>query len=1517
MRDLGSSARPRAGSRHSPRGRREGNHPDTPALVGHAVGHAAPAMSHNGGESSTSRTGGFTTNGVQTDIVWANAEDGEVHLGNIRFRFAIPLTQMGHDSKSNSSFIQYCIVVQVQGFLEEKWIVKRRMGHFVRLHKLVKRTLENKGKSYKPFVRPLPRRRYFETQSTAHLTVRKKRLKEFLQDVLALATIDRDVCTLACAFLDMDEDAIHHEQNTSSATVLTSQQQPRQQDMPSKKRTQGSSVQAQQHQLQHQQDEGAGSSRALDHTEEGEETIYELDSEVGATGGKARGDETVVRAHHVTGSVSSEFDRIDKRSRFNRLKSLMRKPIKRVLTLRQNWMRSKSDMTTESSRDTTHTESAWVMHARDDTEKHNGAEAEDLFYEEVTRGSGTVDGTPMMIIKAGYLTKRGGFSGGRKTWKRRYFRLLPTCLSYYSASTMALLGVTRVGDASGIVTCMEPEQAKYERVPANKFGFVVCTEDRELLLYADSAGDREDWMQAISSVIGRHPSSSDAQSSSAWKEDSWYDEDEPVSSPFLLSSSQSTNISSLQRRRKSRGRRGRTTTQESHNLQESAIAEGEEEDDKDEDIEEQQQGRDAKKMLLDKAFDMELPGQFGNVQVLNAGSKQTKLDWTKKDNIDEVGCGSESGRKVNKGQESIADVKVVDFEANCDEEKEHSIVNSNDAKLQRTSSSRRKLSRMRSRRASTNDSIRFDPFDASRAKGKFQKEDNSFDAPDLQRKDPWEVDWNQLELREKVGEGASGQVFRGSLWGSEVAVKKMHCEDITPNLLRALRKEVTILSQLRHPCVVLYIGACTQPPNVGMVTEWCSRGSLFDILHSSSLLLNTRRRLDLALQVAKGMSYLHGRPKQIIHRDLKSMNVLITQAWQAKVADFGLTIVRRKSDLYEDEGGHFGIQGTPQWMAPEVMEGNRYNGKVDVYSFGIVLTEIITRKMPFADRYKKFDFVDAVLEGETPTIPVWASDATRWDDFTKDDDEEDISGEFEPSDDGGSSHDDGFIAPLPPRRSSRFRRRSMLFTSCRDDTSKALAKGDQDEDENESVIDISDEDVDDGADEDDEGDEDMYEDDEGNESERSTSRKSSPRYANKDRKERTSSTSSQGRIASSSSISKVNGRTAKGRRSSFMRKLIPGHDAYLARRAQRARSDRLHPGHVGEADRELRRPANIQRLTLECLSRDPRARPSFQDIVVRLSKLMDNSADDLLEFFDLPRVHEMLEMGSLFDVSLAAREVSKIAHHVQSKSPFSVVMDDHDSDDVEEFSSLSSMSNSAKFILMNWVCPLVVRLVDRLTRETDFILTCGGERVQVHIPERIFAELAVAIYHLLQLSNADDGVTMQSANVIVDQGALPVLTRLFLFADAAQDSERVEVKPSAYDQEAEIQHIVKNRIPDFASLFQAGLILSYLGVATQGSRVAEAVERVILEQLHAVDEASHLASRARSRCQSAGINLHTDTTGFVDCVRFDPMRSSAIDTVNIREQMEDLRQENHQMRQELEALRRQMKAVRSGSRREL
>lgn len=281
---------------------------------------------------------------------------------------------------------------------------------------------------------------------------------------------------------------------------------------------------------------------------------------------------------------------------------------------------------------------------------------------------------------------------------------------------------------------------------------------------------------------------------------------------------------------------------------------------------------------------------------------------------------------------------------------------------------------------------------------------------DFVNTDHWRVHEREIEVLQRIGSGKFGDVFKGVLWGTDVAVKLLHAPQMEHDITADLAREINVLAQLRHPNVLLYMGACTTPPNMFVVTEWCERGSLSTLLYDKQSPLSVCARVHFALQVAHGMCYLHSRPEQIIHRDLKSYNLLVTREYVVKVGDFGLTVVRSSTprsaatagksppslpgadaaatavaaaDSVDEDTAEYGREvGTPQWMAPEVMESQRYNFKVDLYSFGIVLCELVSRIVPYSDRFRRFDFIDAVLEeGAIPTLPRWIDVAQELEDL--------------------------------------------------------------------------------------------------------------------------------------------------------------------------------------------------------------------------------------------------------------------------------------------------------------------------------------------------------------------------------------------------------------------------------------------------------------------------------------------------------------------------------------------------------
>ncbi|EOY21278.1 Tyrosine kinase family protein isoform 6 [Theobroma cacao] len=173
-----------------------------------------------------------------------------------------------------------------------------------------------------------------------------------------------------------------------------------------------------------------------------------------------------------------------------------------------------------------------------------------------------------------------------------------------------------------------------------------------------------------------------------------------------------------------------------------------------------------------------------------------------------------------------------------------------------------------------------------------------------------EIPWEEITL------GSYGEVYRGDWHGTEVAVKKFLDQDISGESLEEFKSEVRIMKKLRHPNVVLFMGAVTRPPNLSIVTEFLHRGSLYRLIHRPNNQLDERRRLRMALDAARGMNYLHNCTPVIVHRDLKSPNLLVDKNWVVKVVcDFGLS--RMKHSTYLSSRS---TAGTAEWMAPEVLQ---------------------------------------------------------------------------------------------------------------------------------------------------------------------------------------------------------------------------------------------------------------------------------------------------------------------------------------------------------------------------------------------------------------------------------------------------------------------------------------------------------------------------------------------------------------------------------------------------------------------
>ncbi|OMO83114.1 hypothetical protein CCACVL1_11550 [Corchorus capsularis] len=249
--------------------------------------------------------------------------------------------------------------------------------------------------------------------------------------------------------------------------------------------------------------------------------------------------------------------------------------------------------------------------------------------------------------------------------------------------------------------------------------------------------------------------------------------------------------------------------------------------------------------------------------------------------------------------------------------------------------------------------------------------DNRYPTLGLEYHDEWTIDLKKLSIGVCFAAGTFGKVFLGRYDGQDVAIKLLErpAGNNRPEVVRALqwqfRQEVLFLAGLKHPNVVKLVGACRKRMVWCIVTEYAKGGSVRKYLetrqqnglHSMPLRLIFRRALD----IAKGMAYIHS--FGIIHRDLKSENLLIGSDNSIKIADFGMARIEAKYEAMTP------YTGTLRWMAPEMISNKPYTQKVDVYSFGIILWELVTGLLPYQGMEGLQAASLVVKSGARPPIP--------------------------------------------------------------------------------------------------------------------------------------------------------------------------------------------------------------------------------------------------------------------------------------------------------------------------------------------------------------------------------------------------------------------------------------------------------------------------------------------------------------------------------------------------------------------
>ncbi|XP_061341542.1 serine/threonine/tyrosine-protein kinase HT1-like [Gastrolobium bilobum] len=240
----------------------------------------------------------------------------------------------------------------------------------------------------------------------------------------------------------------------------------------------------------------------------------------------------------------------------------------------------------------------------------------------------------------------------------------------------------------------------------------------------------------------------------------------------------------------------------------------------------------------------------------------------------------------------------------------------------------------------------------------------------------WTVDLSKLFLGHRFAHGAHSRLYHGVYKEEPVAVKIIRVPDDDENETLAARlekqfiREVTLLSRLHHQNIVKFSAACRNPPVYCIITEFLSEGSLRAYLHKlEHKTISLQKLIAFALDIARGMEYIHS--QGVIHRDLKPENVLIDIDSHLKIADFGIACEEAFCDLLADD------PGTYRWMAPEMIKRKSYGRKVDVYSFGLILWEMLTGTIPYEDMNPIQAAFAVVNKNSRPVIPSDCPSAMR------------------------------------------------------------------------------------------------------------------------------------------------------------------------------------------------------------------------------------------------------------------------------------------------------------------------------------------------------------------------------------------------------------------------------------------------------------------------------------------------------------------------------------------------------------
>jgi serine/threonine protein kinase len=238
--------------------------------------------------------------------------------------------------------------------------------------------------------------------------------------------------------------------------------------------------------------------------------------------------------------------------------------------------------------------------------------------------------------------------------------------------------------------------------------------------------------------------------------------------------------------------------------------------------------------------------------------------------------------------------------------------------------------------------------------------------------------WESLQIRRPISTGTFGQVYLAMYGNREVAVKQYILNargEMTKEQLRNMERELNAYQTLDHPNIVKYLGCCLEYPQLALVTEYLQQGNVFDLLYTKQVNLPAQTRLKLANQLALVVCYLHSCDPVVVHRDLKTQNLVLDAEFNLKLCDFGKTKALENGVLClrEDNGG------SPRYMAPECFTVNGYiTEKVDIWSLALCLIEILGGPIPYEYLPQTQQVIQRLLgEQQPPLVPHWFTPQIR------------------------------------------------------------------------------------------------------------------------------------------------------------------------------------------------------------------------------------------------------------------------------------------------------------------------------------------------------------------------------------------------------------------------------------------------------------------------------------------------------------------------------------------------------------